>query len=141
MPISQLLEPVHEYEEVLRAHSLADIGANEALSDHLLAVNDALHHLGMLVHVETEPGSDLHTAQLFAIRLFNVGTGALKLGLSGYYQQAYQLLRDSLEMVNLIDLFRADRTKISQWRTADDKTLKTTFGVQGVRHALAALPC
>lgn len=72
--------------------------------------------------------------------MFSVGASALKLALSGYYQPAYQLLRDMLETVNLVDLFRADHSKISEWRGADDKKLAKDFGPAAVRKALSAFP-
>ena len=64
----------------------------------------------------------------------------MKLGLSGYYQQSFQLLRDSLELVNLVDWFRAEPAKISEWRTADNKKLKREFGPAAVRSALETYP-
>ncbi len=134
------LRTLHQHEESVRVDGLAAITADEALSDHLQAVHDALDHLTVLLQVESTPGSDLHTLQLFVIRLFNTGASVLKLGLSGYYQTAFQLLRDSLELVNLVDLFRADPTIVSQWKAADDKRLKKNFNPAAVRTALAAFP-
>lgn len=134
------LRYLHQHEESIRVGSLTAITADEALSDHLQAVHDALDHLMVLLQVESTPDSDSHTLQLFVIRLFNTGASALKLGLSGYYQTAFLLLRDSLELVNLVDLFRADPTKVSQWKTADDKKLKKDFSPVAVRKALALFP-
>jgi hypothetical protein len=133
------LQSLHKHEEALRAESLASVAGDVALTDHLHAIHDALDQLVALQKVGSSPGDDAHTVQLFAIRLFNIGASALKLGLSGYYQQAFQLLRDSLEMVNLLDLFRADPAKIAQWRLADNKTLKKNFGPAAVRNALESL--
>ena len=93
------LRTLHQHEEFIRVDSLAAIAADEAMSDHFQAVQDALDHLSILMQVESTPGSDSHTLQLFVIRLFNTGASTLKLGLSGYYQIAFQLLRDSLELV------------------------------------------
>lgn len=134
------LRTLHQEEESIRVASLAAITADEALSDHLQAVHDALDHLTNLLQVESTPGSDSHTLQLLVIRLFNTGASALKLGLSGYYQTAFQLLRDSLELVNLVDLFRADPAIVAQWKAADDKKLKKDFSPAAVRTALAAFP-
>lgn len=134
------LYSVHQHEESIRADSLAVVAADDTLQDHLQAVHDALDHLTTLLQVDSSPGDDRHTAQLFVIRLFNIGASVLKLGLSGYYQQAFQLLRDSLEMVNLVDLFRADSTKISEWRLADNRALKRNFGPAAVRDALEKFP-
>ncbi|RQZ57302.1 hypothetical protein [Burkholderia sp. Bp9004] len=140
MAIPSNLASLHNHEEAIRADSLSAIAADVALSDHLQAVHDALDHLTVLVGLESEAGDDRHTIQLLVIRLFNIGASTVKLGLSGYYQQAFQLLRDALELVNLIDLFRADGTKIAAWRTADNKKLKKVFGPAAVREVLEKLP-
>ena len=42
--------------------------------------------------------------------------------------------------LNLVDLFRADPTIVSQWKVADDKKLKKDFCPAAVRTALAAFP-
>lgn len=129
---------LHQHEESIRTDSVTAITANEALSDHLQAVHDALDHLTVLLQVTSTPGSDTHTLQLFVIRLFNTGACALKIGLSGYYQTAFQIMRDSLELLNLVDLFRADPTMVSQWKAADDRKLKKDFSPAAVRKALGA---
>lgn len=141
MPLapSNLLS-LHQHEESIRSDSLSAIAAATPLADHLQAIHDALDHLSALFQANSTPGDDRHTVQLFAVRLFNVGTSSLKLGLSGYYQQAFQVLRDSLELVNLVDWFRADRAMISEWRAADNKTLKKKFGPSAVRTAIDAFP-
>jgi len=134
------LQSLHRHEEEIRDKSIAAIAASVALGHHLQAVHDALDHLVALQQADSAPGDDTHTAQLFAIRLFNIGASANKLGMSGYYQQAFQLLRDSLELVNLLDLFSANRSKIAEWRLADNKTLKKLFGPAAVRAALDTFP-
>ncbi len=139
-PIPSNLKSLHLYEESIREEALALVSKDEALSDHLTAIHDALDHITNLLQVESTPDTDMHTVQLFAIRLFNIGATTLKVGLCGYYQQGFQLLRDSLETVNLLDLFRRDGAKICEWRTADDKKLKKDFGPAAVRQALDKFP-
>ena len=138
--MSENLASLHRHEEEIRRDSIVLVEAEVALADHLQAVNDALDQLVALQNVDSIPGDDVHTAQLFTIRLFNIGASTLKLGLSGYYQQGFQLLRDSLEIVNLLDLFRADRPKLAEWRLADNKILKKKYGPAAVRSALDAHP-
>lgn len=140
MTTPENLVRLHQHEERIRAEALGAIDEDAALSDHLQAVHDALDHLFALAKVPSEAGDDIHTLQLFALRLLNVGASALKLGLSGYYQQAFQVLRDSLEMVNLLDLFRTNRALIREWRVADNKRLKKDFGPAAVRSALDQNP-
>ena len=138
--MSENLASLHRHEEEIRRESLVSVETEVALADHLQAAHDALDQLIALQNAGSIPGDDVHTAQLFTIRLFNIGASTLKLGLSGYYQQAFQLLRDSLEIVNLLDLFRADHAKLAEWRLADNKVLKKKFGPAAVRSALDAHP-
>jgi len=134
------LTRLHKQEDSIRAESLGAISNDEALADHLQALHDALDHLTVLMHVPSEPGARAHTVQLLGMRLFNCGSAALQLGLSGYYQVAFQTLRDSLELVNLVDLFRIDAEAIDRWKAADDKVLKDEFGPVKVRLRLEKHP-
>lgn len=134
------LTSLHSHEEDVRQQSIAAINLDSEMSGHLLATHDALDHLTVLLQVPTTPGAPEHTLQLVAIRLFNSCASALKLGLSGYYQAAFQLLRDCLELVNLVDFFRIDSTALGRWQAADDKTLKRDFSPIKVRKALETHP-
>lgn len=134
------LQSLHSLEASVRDASLVAVSNDAALADHVQAVHDALDHLTVLLLVPSTPGTREHTLQLLAMRLFNVGACVLKLGLSGYYQVAWQLLRDSLEIVNLVDLFRIDPAALGKWQVADDNTLKREFGPAKVRLALEAHP-
>ncbi|MBC7707581.1 MAG: hypothetical protein H7274_27030 [Rhodoferax sp.] len=138
MPNNLLL--IHAHEEDLLKAALAHIDGTPPLTAHLQMAQDVMDHLVTLQQIPSEPGSDPHTVKLVALRLFNVGATAIKLGLSGYYQAAFQILRDSLELVNLIDLFNADSSAIALWRTADEKTWKKEFLPVKVREKLESLP-
>lgn len=134
------LTRLHQQEEAIRAQSLGAISNDEAMADHLQALHDTLDHLMVLMQVESEPGGRTHTLQLLGMRLFNCGAAALQMGLAGYYQVAFQTLRDSLELVNLVDLFRIDPGAVERWKAADDKALKSEFGPARVRLQLEKHP-
>jgi hypothetical protein len=55
---------------------------------------------------------------------------------SGYYQNSTLLMRDILETVFLLDLFRTDRPAITKWRLADNKTRWKEFKPASVREVL-----
>lgn len=99
-----------------------------------------MDHLHVLTQVESTPGSERHTFQLLAIRLFNVGGSTLATGLAGYYQAAFQLLRDALELVNLLDLFRIDSGAVGRWVAVADKKSGKEFEPFHVRTALEKHP-
>lgn len=136
MPIASNILALHAYEEEVREKALQAIAADNELTDHLQAVHDAMGHLTVLIRMESTPGSAEHTFQLLAIRLLNNAASVLKLGLSGYYQVGFQLVREMLELLNLVDLFSVEPNKLEEWRTADDKTLTNVFGPAKVRLAL-----
>lgn len=134
------LDWLHQHEEGWREKSLTTVKASTDLSQHLNAVNVSMGHLQDLITPVTDPSSDEHALQLICIRLFNLGATSLKLGLSGYYQASFQLIRDSLEVVNLLDLFRVDPTALKRWRYADDREHTKYFSPLEVRKALEKHP-
>lgn len=131
---------LHEYEEQIRAQSVASVEADSYLSTQLQAVHDALDHLTVLIDLESTPGTDRHTLQLLGIRELNFVASALKVGMAGYYQVAFSLLRDLLETTNLVDLFLSDPKLVSVWKDADKKTHDKLFKPVAVRTALERLP-
>ena len=70
------------------------------------------------------------------MRTFNAFGASLKLALSGYTQIGVLILRDILETVFLLNLFRRDRTLIERWRFADEQTRRQEFSPAAVRKAL-----
>ena len=79
---------------------------------------------------------DMKVIQVLGMRTFNAFGASLKLALSGYTQDSALILRDILETVFLLNLFRRDRTLIERWRFADDKTRRREFSPAAVRKAL-----
>lgn len=136
MPIPENLSALHRLEEAIREQSLQVISDDEGLSDHLQAVHDAIDHLTELIRLDADAGTDEHTLQLISIRLLNNAACVLRVGLAGYYQVGFQLMREMLELVNLIDYFSLDPNRISLWRTADESTSRKVFSAVNVRRAL-----
>lgn len=134
------LDNLQLQESLIRGQIWAAVSSDGALNDHLSCVQDAMDHLTMLLQVESSPGSNLHTFQLLAMRLFNSGASTIKVGLSGYYQAAFQLLRDTLEVVNLLDLFRIDVAAVTRWVAVSDKKTAKEFIPFSVRQALEKNP-
>ncbi len=140
LPIPPNLIGLHDYEEQLRAQSVAAVEADTYLSTQLQAIHDALDHLMVLTSLESTPGTDRHTLQLLGIRELNFVASALKVGMAGYYQVAFALLRDLLETTNLVDLFLSDPKLVAVWKDAEKKTLDKLFKPVAVRTALEKLP-
>jgi len=129
------LKLLHQGEEDLRLKSAQLIGADQALLLHLHAVEGAMDMLDVLRQVPTED-EDLKVILVLGMRVFNAFASSLKLILSGYYQHGAMIMRDILETVFLLDLFRTDRPAITRWRLADKKMRKKDFKPVVVREAL-----
>lgn len=129
------LVSLHAQEEELRKVALKLIAKDRALGLHLTATEQAMNLCDVLRQYPTDD-EDLKVIQVLGMRLFNAFGASTKLGLSGYFQNSALILRDVLETVFLIDLFRGDRTLITKWRFADAKTLRDCFSPAPVRKAL-----
>lgn len=132
---SNNLNLLHDGEEKLRARSIRLVSDNQALLLHMAVAESAMDMLDMFRQMPTED-DDLKVVKMLGLRTFNALASSIKLMMSGYYQNSAMNMRDILETVFLVDLFRTDRSLISKWRHADDKTLRKTFGPVVVRKAL-----
>jgi hypothetical protein len=75
-------------------------------------------------------------AQMLGIRLFNAAASAVKLALSGYYQTAFQQVRDIMETGFLLDYFRTSPEQILVWRNADREARRKLFDPVKIRISL-----
>ena len=116
------VQSLHEHEEKLRAMSLEAIRNDAALTDHLDLVSEAMNGIYAFAHDHQHQSDDELTLQFIGIRLFNAAGAAVKLGLSGYYQKAFDQVRDILETYFLADYLTTYREKIAAWKVADKKT-------------------
>lgn len=129
------LKGLHAGEEILRQKALSLVEKDKRLSLHLAMIEHAMDLCDLLRQFETDD-EDLKVVQVFGMRMFNAFGAALKLTLSGYHQNSALVLRDVLETVFLLDLFRTDRGAIARWRLADKKTRMNRFKPVKVREAL-----
>lgn len=123
---------LHRGEEQLRDKALESISTGQVASLHLVVVERAMDLADILRQFPTDD-EDLKLIQILAMRCFNDFAAALKLALSGYSQNSAILLRDLLETVFLIDLFRGERMLIAEWRDADKNSRMRKFGPVHVR--------
>ena len=133
--IPENLRSLHGQEEGLRARALELVAADARLPLHVRVVENAMDMADFLRQVPTED-EDMKVIQVLGMRTFNAFGASLKLALSGYSQNGALILRDILETVFLLNLFRSDRTLIERWRFADDKTRRREFSPAAVRKAL-----
>ena len=135
--IPENLVRLHEGEEQLREKALSLVAEDDRLTLHLGVTEAVMDMLDVLRQFETED-EDLKAVKMLSLRLFNAFAASVKLALSGYSQNSALVMRDILETVFLIDLFRTDRATIKRWRFADTKASRQEFQPIEVRKALDA---
>lgn len=128
------LQRLHHAEQELRDQSLEIIRHND-LGLHLMVVELAMDVADTLRKFPTHD-EDLKVGQMLGMRIFNAFASSLKLALSGYIQNSTLLMRDILETIFLLDLFKGEPSLIKEWRFADKQQIKKKFSPIQVREAL-----
>lgn len=120
----------------LRDQSLAAIAADKVASDHLDAVEAAM--TAIMDHVRERPERAEHEliVKRLGIRLFNDLGSALSQGFAGYCQQAWDAVRDVVELQFLFDDFTADAARIMRWATLSKVDREKEFRPGQVRKRL-----
>lgn len=131
------LDSLHGAEEQLREKAIEIVEVDKNLQLHLLVIERAMDLADMFRQFETDD-EDMKVAQVLGMRTFNAFSASLKLALSGYSQNSALIMRDVLETVFLLSLFKDDRALIEQRRFADKKTRMKNFSPVKVREALDA---
>lgn len=126
---------LHQGEEALRGKAIGVVEASNRLALNLQLTEAAMDLIDVFRQVPTDD-EDLKVVQALGIRIFNTFGASLKLLLSGYSQGAALLLRDVLETVFLLDLFRTNKGAIARWRHATQKERHAEFRPVKVREAL-----
>lgn len=140
MPTSAIPEYIanlHESEEELRTKAIGLVAGDRRLQLHLTIVERAMDLADLLRQFETDD-ENLKVIQMLGMRMFNAFGASVKLALSGYSQNSALIMRDILETVFLIDLFRGEPSLIERWRLADKKARMKQFSPVKVREALDA---
>ncbi len=135
--IPENLLSLHKQEEMLREKATEIVEGSDCLALHVSVVEHAMDLADVLRQFQTKD-EDLKVVQMLGMRIFNAFGASLKLAMSGYSQNSALVLRDVLETVFLMDLFKTDRAKIEQWRFADKKERMKKFKPIDVRMALDA---
>src|SRR6267378_2838316 len=130
------LTSLHRHEEELRERSLAAIKADAALSDHWNLVAEAMNAIYAFTHDHDHGSENELVLQYLGIRLFNAAGASVKLALSGYYQRAFDQVRDVIETYFLVDYLSTHPEKIDEWKRADKKKRISHFGPGFIRNAL-----
>ena len=130
------LESLFKQEEEIRVKSLLYINSESDLKEHMGILQDSLNMIHDLIIPYDSATDDELTIQFLGIRMFNSITCALKLLLSGYYQNSFALQRDILETGFLLDFFSSNPAKISEWKSCNNKDRYTKFKPKVIRDAL-----
>jgi hypothetical protein len=130
------IESLHAGEEKLRMEGIKAIQQSETLSVHLEIIERSMNLIEYFARVHPHSNDDEMTIQLLGIRLFNGAASALKLLLSGYYQNSVLVQRDLLETIFLLDYFSTDEALIAKWRNSSDVDRLRNFKPVAIRETL-----
>ena len=129
------LDSLYKQERFLREKAIAIIQSKPKLSLHLHAIERAMS-LAKIVVDYPDDDEDFKVVKMLSVRIFNAFGASLTLMSSGYHQNSGMVMRDILETVFLMDLFKTDHTAIERWRFADEKTQREMFSPVAVRKSL-----
>ena len=135
--IPENLSSLHRQEEHLSEEAAAIVAGDKRLALHLTVVERAMDLADILRQFPTDD-EDMKVIQMLGMRMFNAFGASVKLALSGYVQNSALIMRDILETVFLVSLFRGDIAAIERWRVADKKERMKHFSPLRVREALDA---
>ena len=135
--IPDRLKLLHGVEEDQRREALEILESNRRLALHVIVTENAMDLADLLLQYPTHD-EDIKVLQVLGMRTHNAFGASLKLALSGYGQNGALILRDILETVFLLDLFRNDPSSIERFRFADRKVQREFFRPAPVRKALEA---
>lgn len=126
---------LHEKEKSIREEALSIIQGDSRLELHLDIIERSMTVAKVIVEYPIED-EDFRVIKMLSIRMFNAFGASLSLMFSGYHQKSAMIMRDILENLFLLDLFRTDRAAIERWRFARDKKSRQEFLPVKVREAL-----
>lgn len=126
---------LYEKEQSLREEALNIIQGNPKLELHLDVIERAMT-LAKIVVEYPKDDEDFKVIKMLSIRMFNAFGASLNLLFTGYHQKSAMVMRDLLETMFLMDLFKTDHICIERWRFADDKQRRSDFSPIAVRKAL-----
>ncbi len=131
------LDRLHHTELCLRKEALAIIQNNLRLTLHL-DVTERTMTLARVLTADPREDQDFKAIKMLSARMFNAFGASLNLLLSGYHQKSAMIMRDVMETMFLMDLFKTDRAAIERWRCANDNKSKKEFLPAKVRETLDA---
>jgi hypothetical protein len=132
---SNNLDRLHAKEQSLRQEALEIIQGQPKLLLHLDAI-DAVMTLARLLVDYPKNEEDFNVVKMLSVRMFNAFGASLELITTGYHQNAGLAMRDTLETLFLLDLFRTDVKAIERWRFADEVVQRKEFSPSAVRKYL-----
>jgi hypothetical protein len=126
---------LHEKEQSLRKEALSIIQGDSKLELHFNVIERTMTLAKIVVEYPADD-EDFKVIKMLSIRMFNAFGASLGLLLTGYHQKSAMIMRDVLENLFLMDLFRTDHFAIERWRFANDKKSKQEFLPVKVRETL-----
>lgn len=116
------------YEDELAKRSISWISKEEKGKEYLkLFKLAASFNYALVKDFSYQENDDQLTVKYLGSRIFNFGITSYRSILSGYYQVGFSLMREFVESNFLVDYFQTDKSEITRWKNASNKTLKNEF--------------
>jgi len=131
-----LFYSVYSEEEKIRVKSLVQVGQDSKLEDELSTIEQATKLLVVITQNFDRRNDDEGLIIHLGIRLTNLAFSAVKLALSGYYQQSLALARDITETGFLIHYLTTTPLEMEVWRNSSEEERKKKFSPVKIRIAL-----
>ena len=128
---------LHHKELCLRKEAVAITQNNLKLTLHLDVPERAMTSAKVVIAYPRED-QDFKAIKVLSARMFNAFGASLNLLLAGYHQKSAMIMRDLMETMFLMDLFKTDHASIERWRCANSNKSKREFFPAEVRKALDA---
>jgi len=103
---------------------------------HCALIGTALTALFEAATCHRECNKGPHVFEAVCARAYNLGASAYLLAMSGFYDEAANLIRSIGEISNLVSLSAADPVLFQDWLTSDAETRKKKFSPYKIRMAL-----
>jgi hypothetical protein len=120
-------------ESLIEQEADALVNGEEELVEQMKVIGSGLAFLHTLLERHPCDAPEVLIALRLTVRLLNSASAALKLARAGYYQPAFTMVRDVMEVEFLIDLFSRDRAQLIKWMTLSPKEREAQFKPVAVR--------
>jgi len=137
--LPEYLANINDAEERTRTSSLRKLNSSTELKAHAEAIHWAQVILGEFCSTDPQGNEPRAIISFLGLRMFNSIASSFRLATHGYHQTAWAVLRDVIEVANLVNYFHLDPSQILIWQNSTEKDRMNNFKPSKVRRMLSEL--